>query len=120
MQLTYKCRLYPNQAQEEKLSEVLEMSRQAYNYFLSQWNDKGKIPSRFELQAKLPKLKGERPELNNVYSKVLQMVPYQLYSNLKALSQLKYNGRKVGRPRLKRRGWFKTFVYNQIRADSSS
>ncbi|MEM3454821.1 MAG: RNA-guided endonuclease TnpB family protein, partial [Thermoproteota archaeon] len=42
-----------------------------------------------------------------------QMVLYQLYSNLKALSQLKKNRKKVGRLRFKSKGWFKTFVYNQ-------
>ncbi|MGC8935967.1 MAG: RNA-guided endonuclease TnpB family protein, partial [Candidatus Methanomethylicaceae archaeon] len=71
------------------------------------------MPSRLELQAQLPKLKKEKPELNRVFSKVLQMVLYQLYSNLKALSQLKKNGKKVGRLRFKGKGWFKTFVYNQ-------
>ncbi|MEM0328434.1 MAG: transposase, partial [Thermoproteota archaeon] len=87
--------------------------RQTYNYFLAQWNGNSKIPSRFELQAQLPKLKREKPELCNVYSKVLQMVLYQLYSNLKALSKMKKNRKKVGRLRFKSKGWFKTFVYNQ-------
>jgi putative transposase len=74
---------------------------------------KNKVPSRLELQAQLPNLKAEKPELNGVYSKVLQMVLYQLYSNLKALSQLKRNGKKAGRLRFKGRGWYKTFIYNQ-------
>ena len=91
----------------------MELCRQTYNYFLAQWNGKESIPSRLELQAQLPKLKEERPELNRVYSKVLQMVLYQLYSNLKALSQLKKNGKKVGRLRFKGKGWYKTFTYNQ-------
>ena len=111
VQLTYKFRLYPKH--EERLLETLELCRQTYNYFLAQWNGKTKIPSRLELQAQLPKLKAEKPELNKVYSKVLQMVLYQLYSNLKALSQLKKNGKKVGRLRFKGKGWYKTFVYNQ-------
>jgi len=93
--------------------EVLELCRQTYNHFLSQWNGRAKIPSRLELQAQLPGLKGEKPELNKVYSKVLQMVLYQLYSNLRALSQLKKNRKKVGRLRFKGKGWFKTFTYNQ-------
>ncbi|MEM3521112.1 MAG: helix-turn-helix domain-containing protein, partial [Thermoproteota archaeon] len=87
MQITYKFRLYPNKEQEEKLLETLELCRQTYNYFLAQWNGKDKIPSRIKLQSQLPKLKKEKPELGRVYSKVLQMVLYQLYSNLKALSQ---------------------------------
>ncbi|MBS7610693.1 transposase [Candidatus Bathyarchaeota archaeon] len=111
MQVTYKFRLYPKKEQEDKLLEALELCRQTYNYFLAQW--KGKIPSRLELQAQLPKLKAEKPELDKVYSKVLQMVLYQLYSNLKALSQLKKNGKKIGRLRFKGKGWYKTFVYNQ-------
>jgi len=113
VQLTFKFRLYPKPEHEERLLETLELCRQIYNYFLAQWNGKDKIPSRFELQAQLPRLKRERPELNRVYSKVLQMVLYQLYSNLKALSQLKKNGKKVGRLRFKGKGWFKTFCYNQ-------
>ena len=113
IQLTYKFRLYPKREHEERLLETLELCRQTYNYFLSQWDGKAKIPSRLGLKAKLPKLKVEKPELNKVYSKVLQMVLYQLYSNLKALSQLKKNGKKVGRLRFKGKGWCKTFVYNQ-------
>jgi|GEM_PF-182329 len=113
VQLTYKFRLYPKREQEERLLETLELCRQTYNYFLAQLNGKAKTPSRLGLQAKLPKLKVEKPELNKVYSKVLQMVLYQLYSNLKALSQLKKNGKKVGRLRFKGKGWYKTFVYNQ-------
>ena len=84
IQLTYKFRLYPKKEHEERLLETLELCRQTYNYFLSQWDGEAKIPSRLGLQAKLPKLKVEKPELNKVYSKVLQMVLYQLYSNLKA------------------------------------
>jgi putative transposase len=112
-ELTYKFRLYPKKEQEERLLGTLELCRQTYNYFLAQWHGKDKIPSRLELQAQLPKIKREKPKLNKVYSKVLQMVLHQLYSNLKALSQLKRIGRKVGRLRFKGKGWYKTFIYNQ-------
>jgi putative transposase len=84
--------------------ETLELCRQVYNHFLAQWREKDKVPSRLELQGQIPKLKIEKPELNKVYSKVLQMVLQQLYSNLKALSQLKKNGKKVGRLRFKQKG----------------
>ena len=112
MQITYKFRLYPTEDQEKRLLETLEICRQTYNYFLSKIRESNKIPSRLELQAELPKLKKEKPELNRVYSKVLQMVLYQLYSNLRALAKLKKNGKKVGKLRYKGK-WFKTFVYNQ-------
>jgi len=113
MQTTYKFRLYPNKEQEKRLLETLELCRQTYNYFLAQWVSKKKMPSRLELQAQLPRLKMEKPELNKVHSKVLQMVLYQLYTNLHALSQLKKNGKKVGKLRYKGKGWYKTCIYNQ-------
>jgi len=57
--------------------------------------------SRLELQAQLPKLKKEKLNWTRLISKVLQMVLHQLYSNLKTLSQLKKNGKRVGRLRFK-------------------
>jgi putative transposase len=51
--------------------------------------------------------------LKQVYSKVLQHEVYRLFSNLRALAQLKKKGKKVGRLRFKGKGWFKTFTYNQ-------
>jgi len=115
MQLTYRYRLYPSRAQEEKLLATIDGCRWLYNHFLEKLNQKetSKIPSRYELQATLPKLKQERPELERVHSKVLQMVLHQLYSNLSALTKLKNNGRKVGGLRFKGESWFKSFTYNQ-------
>ena len=113
MRETYKLRIYPTKEQERRLLETLETCRWLYNHLLTLWRDKEKIPGRLELQAKLPFLKEEVPELRKVYSKTLQMVLYQLYSNLRTLSQLKKKGKKVGRLRFKGKGWFKTFFYNQ-------
>ena len=41
------------------------------------------------------------------------MVLHQLYSNLRALTELKRNSHKVGGLRFKGEGWFKSFTYNQ-------
>ena len=115
MQLTYRFRLYPSRAQKQKLLATLDQCRWVYNHFLEKLNQKenGKTPSRYKLQATLPKLKREHPELKQVHSKVLQMVLHHLYSNLRILAELKRNGHKVGRLRFKKRGWFKSFTYNQ-------
>ena len=115
MQLTYRYRLYPSRVQEQKLLATLDRCRWIYNHFLERLNQKenGKTPRRYELQATLPMLKHEHPELKQTHSKVLQMVLHQLYSNLHALAELKRNGRRVGRPRFKGHGWFKSFTYNQ-------
>ncbi len=110
---TYKFRLYPDEKGREKLDQTLELCRQIYNHFLEELNDRDDVPPRTELQSQLPNLKEGWGELDSVHSKVLQMVLYRLYSNLRSLSERKKNGYKVGRLRFKGRGWFKTFTYNQ-------
>jgi putative transposase len=75
--------------------------------------EKGIKLKQSDTQALIVDLKHEKPELDEVYSKVLQMVNYQLWSNIRALARLKRNGRKVGRLRFKGQGWFKTLNFNQ-------
>lgn len=113
MNLSYKFRLYPTKEQENALLEVLELCRWLYNYFLGIIKCCTKVPSRTLLQEMIPGLCKKHPKLSRVHSKTRQYVLYQLYSNLKSLSGLKRNGRRVGSLRFKGKGWYKTFVYNQ-------
>jgi putative transposase len=80
---------------------------------LNKAREEGRKIKQTDTQALIVKLKEEKPELKKVYSKVLQMVNYQLWSNIKALSKLKKNGKRVGKLRFKGRGWFKTLNFNQ-------
>jgi len=109
MKTTYKFRLYPKKEQEEKLIRTLDICRDLYNYLLSETR-KRKI-HRYEIQSMLVSLKKDRRELNEVYSKVLQMVVFMLSHNLKVLHRLKKKGNKVGKLRYKKK--FKSFIYNQ-------
>ena len=113
--LSQKFRLYPSKTVERRLEENLELCRWLYNRLLEELN-KVKAEERWftrkDTQALIVRLKREKPELNVVYSKVLQMVNYQLWSNIRALAGAKRNGRKVGKLRFKG-GWFKTLNYNQ-------
>lgn len=111
MQRTYKFRLYPTKENQQKLLWTLDKCRFIYNHLLEQ-KSKNNL-KRNELQALLPSLKKEFPELQNVYSKTLQYENYRLHSNLITLNRLKRKGRKVGKLRFKGRNWFKTFTYNQ-------
>ena len=113
MQLTYKFRLYPSVEDEKKLLFILELCRWLYNTFLAMGNSADKIPSRFKLQAMLPRIKEEKPELKEVNAKALQMVLFMLYNNVKVLHKLKNNGKKVGKLRYKKYGQFKSFILNQ-------
>lgn len=108
----YKFRLYPNKEQEQKLEFALDICRQTYNFLLEELNNQAETDKK-KIQHKIVELKQLKPELNNIYSKTLQYECYRLFSNLRALSQLKKNGKKVGRLRFKGRNWFKTMNYNQ-------
>lgn len=110
--IAHKFRLYPGKQQEVKLLGTLELCRQTYNILLQELNDQ-KIIDKSQIQGIIPDMKICDPKLKKVYSKTLQYESYRLFSNLRALSQLKKNGKKVGGLRPKGKGWFKTFNYNQ-------
>ncbi|MDI6884405.1 MAG: RNA-guided endonuclease TnpB family protein [Hadesarchaea archaeon] len=114
--LGYRFRLYPPKTCERKLNRQMALCRWLYNRLLSELNlahEKGIRLKRTDTQALIVDIKHEKPELGEVYSKVLQMVNHQLWSNIRALAGLKRNGKRVGRLRFKGEGWFKTLNYNQ-------
>ncbi|MDF2955378.1 MAG: Transposase [Candidatus Alkanophagales archaeon MCA70_species_2] len=114
--ITYKFRLYPTEEQEGKLSFVLERCRWLYNRLLEEVNrarGEGRKLKPKDTQALIVLLKEERPELKSVNSKVLQMVNHRVWSNIRALHELKKKGRKVGKLRYKKYGKFKSFILNQ-------
>jgi len=113
--LSFKFRMYPSKTIHAKLNEHLELCRWLYNRLLGELNTakvEGRKITQLETQAMIVRLKEEKLDLKDVYSKVLQMVNYQLWSNVRALAQLKRNGRRVGKLRFKG-NWFKTLNYNQ-------
>ncbi|HEX59172.1 MAG TPA: transposase [Methanomicrobia archaeon] len=114
--IVHKCRLYPTAEQEEKLLFVLEQCRWLYNRLLEEVNkamEEGRKINQRDTQALIVLLKEERPELKEVNSKVLQMVNHRLWSNMRALHELKKRGKKVGKLRYKKYGKYKSFVLNQ-------
>ena len=114
--LSYKFRIYPSKTLQQILNEQLELCKWLYNRLLFELNramKEGRKLKPKDTQALIVKLKKEKPELNKVYSKVLQMVNYQLWANIKALSQLKKKGKKVGKLRYKTGNSFKTLNFNQ-------
>jgi putative transposase len=114
--LTFKYRVYPCREIEKKLAETLETCRWLYNRLLEESKkakEKGKPLRMYDCHNMIPLLKKENPSLNNVYSKVLQMVSQTMWGNIHGLSQLKKNGRRIGNIRFKGAGWYKTLNYNQ-------
>lgn len=110
--LSYHFRIYPSKAVQQRFAEQLKICRWLYNRLLEEINKANKVSKR-QTQALIAKLKEEKPVLKLVYSKVLQMVNYQIWSNIKALAELKKKGKKVGKLRYKGKGRFKSMNFNQ-------
>lgn len=111
---SYRFRLYLSKQTEEALFQHLGLCRRLYDCLLEELDKgeaEGRKPSQKDIPALTVKLKTEKPELEQVYSKVLQRVNHQLWSN-RALSALKKSGRKIGKLRFKG-PWFKTPNFNQ-------
>jgi putative transposase len=116
MMISYKYPIFPDNITAWKLSENLDACRWLYNRLLEDLNgakEKGIKLKTYDTQNMIPYLKLENPKLNLVYSKVLQMVNYTLWSNFKGLAASKMNGRKIGHVRFKGYGWYNTLNYNQ-------
>jgi len=110
--LNNKFRLYPNKETERKLEYNLELCRQTYNTLLGELNNQ-KVIDKAQIQGIIPDMKICEPKLKNIYSKTMQYECHRLFSNLRALAQLKKNGKKVGSLRFKGKGWFRSITYNQ-------
>ena len=112
--LTYKFRLYPTTAQEQKLLGTLEACRYAYNYFV-----RNGYTNRNDMNYALTELKEQEPWLNNYHSKMLQMVSTQVAGARKALKELRKKGYDAGKLRFRKYGEFdtcntcNTCIYNQ-------
>jgi len=116
MMISYKYPIFPSNTTQWKLAENLDACRWLYNRLLQDLNEakrKGIKLKTYDSQNMIPSLKLINPKLNLVYSKVLQMVNYTLWSNIKGLSTSKKNGRKIGHIRFKGYGWYNTLNYNQ-------
>jgi putative transposase len=115
--ISYKYLILPSKAVQQKLAEALEACRWLHNKLLEKMNnsrENGIKLKTYDTQNMIPSLKLENPKLKSgLYSKVLQMVNYTLWSNIKGLSVSKKNGRKIGHIRFKGYGWYNTMNYNQ-------
>jgi len=116
MIVSYKYRAYPDAITEGRLNTALDTCRWLYNQLLEECNaaqENGITPTMRGTQARIVPLKDENPALSGVYSKVLQMVNSTLWSNIRALSQTKKKGRKIGKLRFKSASRYRTLNYNQ-------
>jgi len=113
MNYNYRYRIEPSEAIEAELERHIDTCRQLYNHFLYELRTTDEYLSYTTIQNMLPGLKDWWVELNDVYSKVLQMVVRRVSDNLERLKEKKENGRNVGMLKWKSPREFRSLIYNQ-------
>ncbi len=115
--LTFKYRLYPSKTQTKILEEQLELCRLAHNSLLDyckhQYKENGKTPSQFDLNDLLIHLKQMRPEFSRIHSQVLQNIAKRIKDGYTNFYARRRAGLKVGLPRFKKYGRYKSITYPQ-------
>ena len=107
----YKFRLYPNDSQEYKLNNNLNVCKWVYNKFVEQAQKN--FISQYDMQYMLTELKQSEPWLYNYHSKMLQSIASQVAGAEKALKALSKNGHKSRQLKFARYNEYRTFTYNQ-------
>jgi len=114
----YKFRLFPTKTQRSKMERTLDLCRWVYNQTLAYrkdaWEKEGRSTSKYETNNLLPNWKIEKPDLNEVFSQVLQNTQERVDLALKAFFRRVKAGEKPGYPRFRGSGWYDSFTYPQF------
>lgn len=117
MRKTFKYRLYPTKLQTTKMNNILEQTRWVYNETLAlrknAWESDKKSISLYDTQIELTKWKTNKPELNEVFSQVLQNAQLRVDLAFKAFWRRCKAGENPGFPRFKGKGWYHSITYPQ-------
>lgn len=83
MYKAFKFRLYPNDAQKEKLNKIFGCNRFVYNYYLNQAKNKGYMNASYCIKDYTNKLKYKYPFLQEVDPVIIKKVLFNLQDNYK-------------------------------------
>lgn len=115
---TFKFRLYPSKAQITKLDNTLDLCRELYNGALHERRGAWKLNrvgiSYYDQAAQLPEIKYLRPDLNTVYSQVLQDVLKRVDRSFQNFFRRVKSGQKPGFPRFQGKHRYNSFTYTQL------
>jgi len=115
---SFKYKLKPSKAVQSKFEETLSLCAELFNAALQERRDAWKtnrISINFHSQAvQLPLIKIDRPELENIYSQVLQDVLRRLSKTFdNFFRRVRAKDAKVGFPRFKSASRYDSFCYVQ-------
>jgi putative transposase len=118
MLLSYKYRLIPTTTQKAVLGEQLQLYRLTYNTLLNHCLEERKAgrgtPTQFSLQYLLPTMKAQTPELNAVFSHVLQNVAKRVRMGFKSYWNRKRVGLRAHLPRFRGEDGYNSLTYPQF------
>jgi putative transposase len=118
IRLSYKYRLKPSPGQETVLQEQLRLCRLMYNTLLEHsFNERraGRgTPTHKALTYLLPAMKARKPELNTVFSQVLQNVAKRVRSGFESYWNRKRAGLKAHLPRFRGEDRYDSLTYPQF------
>jgi len=111
-------RLFPTEEQRVAMDWQRDTVRQLYNHALREFNkipeDAGTIRQRvWMVRDTIPGLKDWWPDLNKVYSTVLQKAVERIRDNINSLGELKNKGYNVGSLNWKKPREYRSFTYRQ-------
>ncbi len=118
MNLSYKYRLQPTPAQTRILEEQLNLCRLTYNTLLRHCYDERKAgrgtPTHKSLTYHLPDMKAENPDLENVFSQVLQNVGKRVRHGFEGYWARRRTGLKADTPHFRRVREYSSLTYPQF------
>lgn len=113
----FKYRVYPTKQQLTKMSNIFDLTRWMYNETLAfrknAWESKNISITHYETSKKIPEWKAQKPELNNVFSQVLQNAQLRVDLAFKAFFRRCKNGKNPGFPRFKSKDRYHSITYPQ-------
>ena len=118
MNLSYKSRLQPTSEQVEVLEEQLNQCRSTYNTLLKHCYDERRAgrgtPTHKSLTYHLPTMKVETPELENVFSQVLQNVAKRVRYGFESYWARRRAGLKADTPHFRHVRDYNSLTYPQF------
>jgi len=110
---TYKYRLYPTRAQQQRLEQTLDCARNLYNMCLAErkwaWKLERRSVTKTEQLRQVKHYKRTFPQARDVHSHVLQVAVADLDKAFQAFFRRVKAGEKPGYPRFKGKGWYDSF-----------
>jgi putative transposase len=118
IRLSYKYRLKPSTEQEAELEKQLRLCRWTYNALLEHSLSERKVgrgtPTHKALTILLPAMKTRTPELNTVFSQVLQNVAKRVRSGFEGYWSRRRAGLKAHLPRFRGEDRYDSLTYPQL------